>query len=104
MLQLGTPIIGLDGQKISEIFVPNNAGIIISILSVNRDPGIWGPDVMEWKPERWLAPLPASVAEARIPGVYANTYAIYFSSPNGIMTHDSDPNSMTFLGGDHSCM
>ncbi|ETW83997.1 cytochrome P450 monooxygenase 86 [Heterobasidion irregulare TC 32-1] len=84
MLQLGTPTIGVDGQKISEIFVPNNTGIIISILSVNRDPGIWGPDVMEWKPERWLAPLPPNVKESRIPGVYANT--------------------MTFLGGDHSCI
>ena len=80
MLQLGTPIIGVDGKKMSEVLVPSNTGIIISILSVNKDPGIWGPDVMEWKPERWLAPLPASVAEARIPGVYANTYAIYFSS------------------------
>lgn len=79
MLQLGTPIIGVDGKKMSEIFVPNNTGIIISILSVNRDPGIWGPDVLEWKPERWLAPLPSSVTEAHIPGVYANTYAIRFS-------------------------
>ncbi|ETW83998.1 cytochrome P450 monooxygenase 54 [Heterobasidion irregulare TC 32-1] len=84
MLQLGTPIIGVDGKKMSEIFVPNNTSIIISILSVNRDPGIWGPDVMEWKPERWLAPLPSSVTDAHIPGVYANT--------------------LTFLGGGRACI
>ncbi|THH11078.1 hypothetical protein EW146_g8172 [Bondarzewia mesenterica] len=73
VLPLGTPITGVDGTKISEIMIPNNTGIYIGVLSVNRDPGIWGADVMEWKPERWLSPLPPSVAEARIPGVYANT-------------------------------
>ncbi|THH05492.1 hypothetical protein EW146_g9889 [Bondarzewia mesenterica] len=76
VLALGTPITGVDGTKISEIMIPNNTGIYVSILAVNRDPGIWGDDAMEWKPERWLSPLPPSVAEARIPGVYANTYVL----------------------------
>ncbi|KAI0039847.1 hypothetical protein FA95DRAFT_1503644, partial [Auriscalpium vulgare] len=45
---------------------------------------IWGPDAEEWKPERWLAPLPKTVEEARIPGIYSNT--------------------MTFLGGSRACI
>jgi hypothetical protein len=32
----------------------------------------WGSDVTEWKPERWLAPLPESVVRANIQGIYAN--------------------------------
>lgn len=84
VLPLGTPITGVDGTEISKITIPRNTGIIVSIIAVNRDPGIWGPDVMEWKPERWLSTLPASVTDARIPGIYSNT--------------------LTFLGGGRSCI
>ena len=38
----------------------------------NNDKAIWGEDAREWKPERWLTPLPAAVEDARIPGVYGN--------------------------------
>ena len=31
-----------------------------------------GEDADEWKPERWLKPLPAVLEEARLPGVYSN--------------------------------
>lgn len=72
---LGTPIIGIDGQKLSEIFIPNNTDIVVSIVGVNQDPDIWGPDAAEWQPKRWLSPLSPNVAEARIPGVYANMCA-----------------------------
>lgn len=81
---LGTPIIGIDGQKLSEIFIPNNTDIVVSIVGVNQDPDIWGPDAAEWQPKRWLSPLSPNVAEARIPGVYANI--------------------MTFVGGIHACI
>ena len=72
VLPLSKPIKGLDGQEITEIPIPKNTNIVIGVLAINRDPEIWGPDSFEWKPERWLAPLPESVAEARIPGVYSN--------------------------------
>ena len=72
LLPLRTPFRGTDGKKHTELFVPNGTPIVINILGVNRDPEIWGADVLEWKPERWLKPLPESVAEAHIPGVYAN--------------------------------
>jgi cytochrome P450 len=71
-LPFSSPIIYKDGNMLMDIVIPNNATIIVSILGINRDPAIWGEDAAEWKPERWLSPLPPSVADARIPGVYAN--------------------------------
>ncbi|KAI0056938.1 cytochrome P450 [Artomyces pyxidatus] len=69
---------------ISSVFVPRGTTVIVDIAGTNRDPLIWGPDAAEWRPERWLAPLPASVSEAHVPGVYAHT--------------------LTFLGGSHACI
>ena len=43
---------------------------------LNVDPAIWGADAHEWRPERWLEPLPESVAAAKIPGVYSNSYVL----------------------------
>ncbi|KAH9923757.1 cytochrome P450 [Epithele typhae] len=50
----------------------------------NTNTALWGPDAREWKPERWLAPLPREVEEVRVPGVYSNL--------------------MTFHGGGRSCI
>ncbi|KAF7972145.1 hypothetical protein HWV62_11119 [Athelia sp. TMB] len=72
MLPLSRPIVGLDGTHIYEIPVPNGTRITVAIMRANRDPDIWGEDAQEWKPERWLAPLPDTVLNARIPGVYSN--------------------------------
>ena len=44
----------------------------VNVLGLNRDKEIWGPDADEWKPERWLQPLPRSVEDAHIPGIYSN--------------------------------
>ncbi|KAH8991720.1 cytochrome P450 [Lactarius akahatsu] len=84
VLPLSSPIHDIDGREIHEIFVPKNTNLFIQIYNLNRDPSIWGSDAAEWKPERWLAPLPESVANANIQGVYANT--------------------MTFIGGPRSCI
>lgn len=75
ILPLSQPIRGLDGSEMENIFVPKDTDIMVGILAVNRDPAIWGEDADQWKPERWLEPLPAQVTEARVPGVYANMYA-----------------------------
>ena len=69
---MSTPIKGLDGTEMDSILVPKNTKMIISILGANRDPQLWGPDALEWKPERWLQRLPDSVMDAKIPGVYSN--------------------------------
>lgn len=72
VLPLANPIRGLNGKWISEIFVPKGTRIIVGIRACNRNKDLWGEDALEWKPERWLSPLPGSVTEARIPGVYSN--------------------------------
>ena len=73
ILPLSSPIRDVDGREIHEIFVPKNTNVYAHILNLNRDLSIWGTDAAERKPERWLAPLPESVARANIQGVYANT-------------------------------
>ncbi|KAG6907126.1 hypothetical protein DXG01_010430 [Tephrocybe rancida] len=84
VLPLSTPIKGLDGTEMDSILVPKNTKMIISILGANRDPLLWGPDALEWKPERWLSPLPEAVHEAHMPGIYSHL--------------------LTFLGGGRACI
>ncbi|KAG6861357.1 hypothetical protein C0995_001090 [Termitomyces sp. Mi166 len=67
LLPLSTPIKGLDGREMDSILVPKNTKIFISILNANRDPLLWGPDSLEWKPERWFSPLPEAIHEAHLP-------------------------------------
>lgn len=72
MMPLSNPIKGLDGKEINEILIPKNTNVIMSIIEANRHVEIWGPDCLEWIPERWLSPLPSSVTDARIPGIYSH--------------------------------
>ena len=72
VLPLSEPIRCLDGTWVKELPVPKGTQIAIGIYSCNRNKAIWGEDALEWKPERWLAPLPEAVTEAHIPGVYSN--------------------------------
>lgn len=74
VLPLSNPIAGLDGKEIKEIFLPRDTNLIISIISSNTNKALWGPDAEEWKPERWLSPLPDSLVNAHLPGVYAHLY------------------------------
>ena len=79
VMPLAWPIKSADGKsELKEIPVPRNTNIIISILNTNRSERIWGDDAKEWKPERWLLPLPDAVSEARIPGVYSNLSVYLF--------------------------
>ena len=61
-----------------EIPVPKDTTIYIGIRASNLDKRIWGEDALEFKPERWMSPLPSSVTEARIPGVYSNLWVFSF--------------------------
>nr|F1SY85.1 RecName: Full=Cytochrome P450 monooxygenase 91; Flags: Precursor [Postia placenta Mad-698-R]BAK09429.1 cytochrome P450 [Postia placenta] len=84
VLPLSEPIRGTDGNLIQEIPVPKGTEVIVGILASNRNPALWGPDAAEWKPERWLEPLPDTINTARVPGVYSHL--------------------MTFLGGGRACI
>ncbi|KAG5635672.1 hypothetical protein H0H81_010449 [Sphagnurus paluster] len=81
---LSAPIKGIDGREMHSIMIPKGTKVFISILNANRDPALWGPDSHEWKPERWLSPLPQALADARVPGIYSNL--------------------MTFFGGGRACI
>ncbi|KAI0716854.1 cytochrome P450 [Earliella scabrosa] len=72
VLALSEPVRGIDGRQISQIVVPKDTPVFVNIISSNTDRELWGPDAEEWKPERWLEPLPERLHDAKIPGVYSN--------------------------------
>ncbi|KAH7907756.1 cytochrome P450 [Hygrophoropsis aurantiaca] len=84
VLPFSNPITGVNGKELHDVMVPKGTTVVISILNANRNREIWGEDALEWKPERWLSPLPKTVTEAGIPGVYSHL--------------------MTFIGGGRSCI
>ncbi|KAJ3994079.1 cytochrome P450 [Lentinula boryana] len=84
VIPLHQPITGLDGTEMYEVAIPKNTSVIVSISNANRNSELWGEDADEWKPERWLSPLPKALVDARIPGVYSHL--------------------MTFIGGGRSCI
>jgi len=84
VLPLGQPFTDTKGELRTDLFVPRGTTVYVNILGVNRDPAIFGADALHWKPQRWLSPLPQSVTDAHIPGVYGNT--------------------LTFIGGGRSCI
>ena len=71
MLPLSQPVRGKDGRMISEIVVPRGTVVLGHFQASNSSKELWGEDAGEWKPERWLEPLPRAVDEARIPSVYS---------------------------------
>lgn len=72
VIPFSNPVRGRDGNDMHEVVVPKGTVVITHYQASNSDPALWGEDVEEWKPERWLAPLPSAVEDARIPGVYSN--------------------------------
>ncbi|RPD54902.1 cytochrome P450 [Lentinus tigrinus ALCF2SS1-7] len=84
VLPLSEPVRGRDGKMINEIPLPKDTTVLVGVTSSNTSKALWGEDAYEWKPERWLSPLPETVAEAKIPGVYSNL--------------------MTFWGGGRACI
>ncbi|KAF5338679.1 hypothetical protein D9757_015005 [Collybiopsis confluens] len=84
VVPLSNPVHGVNGAEISEVFIPKGTAVLVSIFNANRSTALWGPDAVEWKPERWLSTLPESIANSKIPGIYSHL--------------------MTFGAGSHSCI
>jgi hypothetical protein len=59
--------IRVDGRQMDEIIIPKGTTIVVSIINCTGDPALWGPDSREWKPERWLSPLPDTATKASSP-------------------------------------
>ena len=72
VMPLSEPIQGVDGSLIHEILIPKGTHLLLGLIACNQSKKVWGDDAGEWKPERWLSPLPDTVEQARIPGVWAN--------------------------------
>ena len=106
LLPLSEPIRMCDGSVISSLPVPKGTRLITNLEACNVDPALWGPDASQWKPDRWLKPLPKAVEEARVPGIYSHMYAL---SPGATretreLTVVLTPHRMTFLSGNKACM
>jgi len=84
ILPLSEPIRGRDGKMMHEIPIPKDTQLIVGVEGSNCNKALWGEDATEWKPERWLAPLPRALTDAHIPGVYSSL--------------------MTFIGGGRACI
>nr|VWP01640.1 Alcohol oxidase [Ganoderma boninense] len=84
VIPLSEPLRCNDGTVISEVPVPKGTNIFLNLRGCNMNKALWGEDAWEWKPERWLEPLPKAVEDARIPGIYASL--------------------MTFISGGNSCI
>ncbi|KAL0061119.1 hypothetical protein AAF712_012113 [Marasmius tenuissimus] len=84
VLPLSKPMTGVDGTPITEVFVPKGTVVHIGVRAANQDRTVWGEDAAEWKPERWLKPLPDEVVNSKIPGVH--------------------PKLMSFIGGPRGCI
>ena len=52
--------------------VPKGTTVMVHLLANNVNKALWGEDASEWRPERWLQPLPSVLEDARIPAVYSN--------------------------------
>ncbi|EPT01078.1 hypothetical protein FOMPIDRAFT_1121281 [Fomitopsis schrenkii] len=72
VLPLTEPIYTTDGSRMDNIPVPAGTQLLIGFLGCNTSKALWGEDAYEWKHERWMSPLPSTVTDARIPGVYSN--------------------------------
>ncbi|OJT08227.1 Cytochrome P450 94A1 [Trametes pubescens] len=79
ILPLSQPMRGSDGSVIDQIPIPKGTNVLVGVRACNRNKAIWGDDAEEWKPERWLAPLPKAVEDASIPGVYSNLLLANFT-------------------------
>ena len=78
VLPLSEPVYDNKGKRIDEIAMPEGTQVLLDFFGCNTSKRLWGEDAYEWKPERWMSPLPTAVTDAHIPGVYSNLYVTSF--------------------------
>lgn len=71
-LPLSQPIRDINGRMINEIALEKGTTVMLGIHGYNRRKSLWGEDATEWKPERWLSPLPESIRNVQSGAVYSN--------------------------------
>ncbi|KAJ7291595.1 cytochrome P450 [Mycena rebaudengoi] len=81
LIPLSTPYTDVNGTMHESLRILKGQEIWLPILELNRDAEIWGPDALEFKPERWEASIPVTNS---IPGVWGHM--------------------LTFLGGPRGCI
>jgi len=54
VLPLTRPIVGRSGKVYQNLPVPKGTTVRVSCWGYNLNPDVWGPDAMEFRPERWL--------------------------------------------------
>ncbi|KAJ7016830.1 cytochrome P450 [Mycena alexandri] len=79
IVPLSQPFTDIHGIVHETLKVTKGQTIMIPILAMNRDKAIWGPDAMEFVPERWESDIKNS-----LPGVWGHM--------------------LTFLGGPRACI
>jgi len=56
---------GTEAPKASttrSLVIPRGTWIHVDSFNISRDPSVWGPDALQFRPERWLEKSPASAA------------------------------------------
>nr|GAT50395.1 predicted protein [Mycena chlorophos] len=81
VLPLEKLIVGRDGKEYHSLPIRKGQVICLPIVEVNTSEDVWGPDALEFRPDRWDN-IPA--AASSVPGVWANQF--------------------TFLAGAHNCI
>ncbi|RXW15841.1 hypothetical protein EST38_g10013 [Candolleomyces aberdarensis] len=65
VVPLSKPIHTSTGELVSELVVAKGQAVHIPIGFINNSEEIWGPDVKEFKPERWLDPDTTLTGDAK---------------------------------------
>ncbi|EMD39638.1 hypothetical protein CERSUDRAFT_111948 [Gelatoporia subvermispora B] len=108
MLPLQFPVRSASGAMISEIALPANTNVIISILAANHNKEVWGADADEWRPARWLTPTGERIRIGEDgDGVVREGDAPAEGAPgnrNGVKYPGVYASMMTFLGGGRACI
>ncbi|KLO10267.1 cytochrome P450 [Schizopora paradoxa] len=54
ILPLSMPLKNASGMPLNSISIPKGGQVVVPIRALNTSPTLWGPDALEFKPERWM--------------------------------------------------